>query len=1065
MFTQIIDTVFSFLGPSTRSRTANLEGHFEADFQQLLASFNLLQPSQPARARKASTLPNSQAPLTVARPAGVPFNIHLKHLLKNLNLFLRGAGRGEFVSHPRPTTGTPARTATPVIKQLKSFPEDELQIFFHLPAPAVVDLPANDLFPGPAVLEVQEVKMAGKGLIRFSGPVQREHPASGAANAQAGPLADLAGPAFSGRMMPAAPTDGEHTPGKETVPEELTVKGGHFSPDSAAAGQGFQIADLQNKKSGEKTTNGPGKRAVEETNRAKAASTQKARFAQPIHGNEPAKAESGVQSRVTGVQNQRRQFVQTPRMPILPGSTIFSSLKEVDGAKSADSLRPFPGPEKPSLSAIVTLPVEVNLQVEGGPALTLIGTAVADAAETDTVFLSTSVAPAAAREGRLLTEGTAKVVYQSGYLPSLNFSKTAHGVFGETDAPSTVPPTSRAVNRPIGEDVTQPALVEADGSASVSRPQPVAALREDLASIYYLVREVVAQLKLASTEGGPAVFHFQLSATAPQVPMGASPSGAGFGFSESAFEQHSTEQTTTRIFSGEARTPVHVTIRMGQEGVAQDSAGGTAALLEQLAQKASHRGSRILQTRPVRPDVAQETAFQQPVTPVQPLSRGVKIRPVVLAARGPVIEVIEGKVAQPTTGRMEASGSKSAASTPSVHGSEKVVSVKNFTGSFLPEPIKLEEAAPSSATRSRVLSAQAVHRNADVAVQAGTVSLPGQGEQQALSAAPGGVKMKELSGAHRERPHMGAHGRVRSSKANREPAPTPETHQRLGGPGPKSAQVARDPQVAQAVTPGQMEMPLRGGESRAMPNPRAFHMAGEQQILETVATPAGRQDGYRRSEPALQPTREANPTPSNAGKVETGGRSSQQFGDREQGQAEQSTRSFHGTPSVTVQHRPVHISLVVSQPGQLPQQLSELFQRWVRQLDARIGFHQQDITIQLEPEALGAMRLKLQLKDNVLQGRLEVSQPETARLLLAHQGSLTQRMADLGVQVGQLEVSVNSDLPSGTQFTGSQQGNQQNSGHGGNGTPSGSTASAMAAAELETSHHKWLGYNTIDYLA
>ncbi len=199
--------------------------------------------------------------------------------------------------------------------------------------------------------------------------------------------------------------------------------------------------------------------------------------------------------------------------------------------------------------------------------------------------------------------------------------------------------------------------------------------------------------------------------------------------------------------------------------------------------------------------------------------------------------------------------------------------------------------------------------------------------------------------------------------------------------------------------------------------------------------------------------------------VEKMDRSSGEFSGHRDDFARQEVHPVHGAHEVSVQPRPVQVHLSVIRPGQLPQQLSELFRRWVHHIKAQIGPRRQEISIYLKPESLGRIRLTLQLKEDVLHGKLEVSRPETARLLVAHQSDLTQRMADLDVRVGQLDVSVNSDLPSGAQFAGSHQGNAHQGAYQGRNAADGRAAGSMPAGEPEVTNHKWLGYNTIDYLA
>jgi len=157
--------------------------------------------------------------------------------------------------------------------------------------------------------------------------------------------------------------------------------------------------------------------------------------------------------------------------------------------------------------------------------------------------------------------------------------------------------------------------------------------------------------------------------------------------------------------------------------------------------------------------------------------------------------------------------------------------------------------------------------------------------------------------------------------------------------------------------------------------------------------------------------------------------------------------------------------IVQNTPMNLPpmtarlEDVMEMITRWTEQMRYRTTATQQEITIQLRPETLGAIRVWLSMKENKLHARIETQRPEAAAVIHQSSEQLISRLEEMNIHVQQFDVQTNSEFSA---FHARQGSPEQFAGQTENGSqfePENNTT------DNATRQPRWVGYNTIDLIA
>ena len=157
--------------------------------------------------------------------------------------------------------------------------------------------------------------------------------------------------------------------------------------------------------------------------------------------------------------------------------------------------------------------------------------------------------------------------------------------------------------------------------------------------------------------------------------------------------------------------------------------------------------------------------------------------------------------------------------------------------------------------------------------------------------------------------------------------------------------------------------------------------------------------------------------------------------------------------------------IVQNTPMNLPpmtarlEDVMEMITRWTEQMRYRSTATQQEITIQLRPETLGAIRVWLSMKENKLHARIETQRPEATAVIHQSSAQLISRLEEMNIQVQQFDVQTNSEFSA---FHARQEGRERFAGQAGHSTGFESENNATGNA---TRQPRWVGYNTIDLIA
>ncbi len=139
-----------------------------------------------------------------------------------------------------------------------------------------------------------------------------------------------------------------------------------------------------------------------------------------------------------------------------------------------------------------------------------------------------------------------------------------------------------------------------------------------------------------------------------------------------------------------------------------------------------------------------------------------------------------------------------------------------------------------------------------------------------------------------------------------------------------------------------------------------------------------------------------------------------------------------------------------------------LLKNWIAQVRYSGQAHRQEIWIKLRPASLGLVRIRLKMEGERLTGKVEASHPEALRVLQHHYQQLMDRLRESQIEIQQFDLDLNRDLQE--EPTMRQQDARQ--------SLSGDSHPANEAdiqTPISENHRikqpRWLGYNTIDYLA
>ncbi len=141
-------------------------------------------------------------------------------------------------------------------------------------------------------------------------------------------------------------------------------------------------------------------------------------------------------------------------------------------------------------------------------------------------------------------------------------------------------------------------------------------------------------------------------------------------------------------------------------------------------------------------------------------------------------------------------------------------------------------------------------------------------------------------------------------------------------------------------------------------------------------------------------------------------------------------------------------------------EVMEMITRWTEQMRFRSTVKEQEITIQLRPATLGSVRMLLSMKENKLRARIETQRPEAAAAIHQSSHQLISRLEEMNIQVQQFDVHTSSEF---SPFHARQEEGQNPFGKG-RASQQGVTAETNSTGRTER-QPRWVGYNTIDYIA
>ncbi|MFZ0392048.1 MAG: flagellar hook-length control protein FliK [Calditrichia bacterium] len=110
----------------------------------------------------------------------------------------------------------------------------------------------------------------------------------------------------------------------------------------------------------------------------------------------------------------------------------------------------------------------------------------------------------------------------------------------------------------------------------------------------------------------------------------------------------------------------------------------------------------------------------------------------------------------------------------------------------------------------------------------------------------------------------------------------------------------------------------------------------------------------------------------------------------------------------------------------LPRTLAtDMIRELTRQIQSAVIHQKREIILQLKPESLGLIRMRLKMEDNRLSGRVEVASGEVHSLLSRHTPELLQRLQENNIQVERFDLELSGEAAGGgqEQAAGSHQNN------------------------------------------
>jgi flagellar hook-length control protein FliK len=90
---------------------------------------------------------------------------------------------------------------------------------------------------------------------------------------------------------------------------------------------------------------------------------------------------------------------------------------------------------------------------------------------------------------------------------------------------------------------------------------------------------------------------------------------------------------------------------------------------------------------------------------------------------------------------------------------------------------------------------------------------------------------------------------------------------------------------------------------------------------------------------------------------------------------------------------------------------AEFIDAVAKQFQLALNNRRQELTVQLRPENLGLIKIRLKMENDHLSGRVEVNSQEVHQLLLKHTQELTQRLQQLDINLSNLEFELMNGGP------------------------------------------------------
>ncbi|NOX36597.1 MAG: hypothetical protein GXO78_03590 [Calditrichaeota bacterium] len=135
---------------------------------------------------------------------------------------------------------------------------------------------------------------------------------------------------------------------------------------------------------------------------------------------------------------------------------------------------------------------------------------------------------------------------------------------------------------------------------------------------------------------------------------------------------------------------------------------------------------------------------------------------------------------------------------------------------------------------------------------------------------------------------------------------------------------------------------------------------------------------------------------------------------------------------------------------------------WIEQVRYSGQTNRQEIWIRLKPASLGLVRIQLKMEGDRLTGKVETSHPDALRVLQQHYQQLMDRLRESQIDIQQFDLSLNRDLEE--EPTLRQQGTHQSL-TGNSHQTEDADAQTTISGDNRVKQPRWLGYNTIDYIA